>query len=304
MSIPLRDTSFHEELRNFRELAEPLEPSSGAIPRLPGLEIHGRTLALNGQLGGDHVIYIDFNRRYDLERRIARAESDGREAVASTLRQCRSRGGILVADVSGHRLTDAVIAAMLHQAFLLGVYYELDRFGEITTKLFEHINQRFYQTTTVNKYMTMIYGEVAIGGAFRFVSAGHPEPLVFSGELGRFRPLSDRRMVSFPPLGMFPSAADLDELVPAGVLGYKERYEVNEIDPLAPGDLLLLYTDGLSEHGGGAYLSQGLEPCLAASGALTAREIVDRVELDLRAFATPEDDISLVVVKRTAANEA
>ena len=95
--------------------------------------------------GGDHIIYIDFNQRYDMPRRIAEAEAEGREHVAEHLRECCHRAGILLADVSGHKATDALIAAMMHQAFLLGAYYELDRYGEITTKLFEHLNQRFYR---------------------------------------------------------------------------------------------------------------------------------------------------------------
>ncbi len=125
-------------------------------------------------VGGDHIIYIDFNRRYDLPRRIHEAKAAGQRQVAERLEECRHRAGILLADVSGHRNTDALIAAMLHQAFLLGAYYELDRFGEITTKLFEHINQRFYQTTNVRKYLTMIYGEISQEGRFRFISAGTP----------------------------------------------------------------------------------------------------------------------------------
>ena len=43
-------------------------------------------------------------------------------------------------DVSGHRVTDAFMAAMLHQAFLLGAIYELDMFGQVTRRLFENLN--------------------------------------------------------------------------------------------------------------------------------------------------------------------
>ena len=66
------------------------------------------------------------------------ATAAGNDAVAAKLAEIRSRLGILVADVSGHKLTDALAAAMLHQAFLTGVLYELDRFGEVTTRLFEN----------------------------------------------------------------------------------------------------------------------------------------------------------------------
>jgi serine phosphatase RsbU (regulator of sigma subunit) len=288
------------ELANFQEIALALKPSSGGIPRLPGVDIYGLTRPLAEAIGGDHIIYIDFKRRYDLDRRTADAEKEGLLQVVDRLEQCRHRAGILVADVSGHKATDALVAAMLHQAFLLGVYYELDRFGEITTKLFEHINQRFYQTTSVRKYLTMLYGEISQEGRFRFISAGHPRPMIFSREYRRFANISEDRMVSYPPVGMMPSGAAVGERAGPGALGYKKRYTVNEIDLLAGGDILLLYTDGLSEHGNGEFFPGEVERVLAASEGLDAQSICEVLEARLLDFATPDDDISFVVVRKLA----
>jgi serine phosphatase RsbU (regulator of sigma subunit) len=293
-----------EELENFQQIALALNPSSGSVPRLEGVDIHGLSLPLSDQIGGDHLIYLDFNERYDLARRIQEAESGGRDDIAEHLRECRQRAGILVADVSGHRMTDALIAAMLHQAFLLGTYYELDRFGRITTKLFEHINQRFYRSTNVHKYLTMIYGEVSAEGRFRFLSAGHPPPKVFSREFGRFVDISADRLVSFPPVGMFASNADPDERVSAGALGYKQTYTINEIDLLADGDILLLFTDGLAEHAGGEYFPASVGRLLASSGDQTAKQICGALKADLLASAAPKDDISFVVMKKTRPRNA
>ena len=138
------------------------------------------------------IIYLDFNKRYKLDRRIERAVRKERLEVAEKLRELKGRAGILLADVSGHRMTDALLAAMLHQAFLTGAYYELDRYGEITTRLFEHINTRFYRTTAVSKYFTMLYGEILERGRFRFISAGHQPPAIFSRETWRSRLVSIR----------------------------------------------------------------------------------------------------------------
>ena len=55
---------------------------------------------------------------------------------------------------------------MLHQAFLVGAGYELTLNGEITIDLFEAINQRFHQSSSVDKFITMIYGEVRNDGEF------------------------------------------------------------------------------------------------------------------------------------------
>jgi len=288
-----------DELENFQEIAGVLKPSPGAIPKLPGIDISGLSLPLQEAAGGDHIIFIDFNRRYDLPRRIETARLEGRDEVADRLRECEQRAGILLADVSGHRVTDALIAAMLHQAFLVGAYYELDRFGEITTKLFEHINQRFFRTTRINKYLTMLYGEISERGRFRFISAGHPRPMVFSREFGRFVDISEDRLVAYPPVGMFPSDAGLSERVEAGRLESKQPYTVNEIDLLASGDILLLYTDGLSEHAGGEYFPAAVEESLARVRDQSASTICETMKQDVLTFAPATDDISFVVIKKT-----
>jgi serine phosphatase RsbU (regulator of sigma subunit) len=264
------------------------------------VEIYGFSLPLREIIGGDHILYIDFKRRYDLKARIAEAEAAGHDEVVKQLRRLEKRAGILVADVSGHRMTDALIAAMLHQAFLLGAYYELDAFGEITTRLFEHINTRFYQTTAFNKYFTMIYGEISAEGKFRFVSAAHTPPAVFSREFGRFMKISEDRLVSFPPVGMLPSSADPDDRVHPSLYRYKKRYEVNEINLLAVGDILLLTSDGLTEHGDGRYFPERLERLLAEAGGESAERICERIRTDLREFAPPSDDISVVVIRKSA----
>ena len=55
-------------------------------------------------------------------------------------------------------------------------------------------------------------------------------------------------MVSFAPLGIMPSEDDVDISKNLGPLGYKPSYTVNEVNLLGIGDILVLYTDGLSEH--------------------------------------------------------
>jgi serine phosphatase RsbU (regulator of sigma subunit) len=298
MSRETRQHDLQDELQNFEELARAVKPSPGEIPSLRGVDIGGLSMPLRGVIGGDHLIYIDFDRRYDLDSRIAEAERSPEPGVAERLRVLKSRAGILVADVSGHRITDALIAAMLHQAFLLAANYELDQYGEITTRIFEHMNTRFHRTTSFNKYVTMIYGEISDEGAFRFISAGHPPPAVFSREFGRFMPISKDLLVSFPPLGMFPSRNDPDARRYRSRYGYKEAYSVNEIQLLAPGDILLLYTDGLSEHAGGGFFPDRVERLLAESAELGASALCDRLREEILAAGAPDDDLSVVVIKK------
>jgi len=298
MAIKASEQDLVDELRNFQEIAGVLKPSPGKVPMVQGVDIHNVSMPLKGGIGGDHLIYIDFDKRYNLSRRIKEAEDKGSSEVAKRLGECRRRAGILLADVSGHKMTDGLIAAMMHQAFLLGAYYELDRYGEITTKLFEHLNQRFYRSTGVNRYLTMLYGEVSANGKFRFLSAGHPRPKVFSREFGSFIELGEDRLISLPPVGLFPSVADVDNQAEPAPLGFKKRYEVNEIDLLAGGDMLLLYTDGLLEHGDG-FFPDTVEDVLAGSAGCTAEQICQRLQSAVLEAADPEDDISFVVVKKT-----
>jgi serine phosphatase RsbU (regulator of sigma subunit) len=297
VKVALREELAVEELQNFEDIARFLNPSPGAIPQLKGVDIDGLSLPLRRGIGGDHILYIDFEQRFDLDERIEDALRAGREKVARKLRRNRNRAGILVADASGHRMTDALIAAMLHQAFLLGTYYELEMFGEITTKIFEHINERFYRTSSINKFFTMIYGEISTRGKFRFLSAGHPPPAVFSREYGRFMPIDENRRMSSIPVGMLPSCGDPDERRHPSLHGRKKLYAVNEIDLLARGDILLLYTDGLSDHGDGRYFPEELQRLLAADKDRTATEICERIGESLPAYAPQQDDVSVVVVK-------
>ena len=299
MTITKYERYLAEELENFQEIAIALKPSSGNVPMLDGVDICGASLPLNGVIGGDHTIYVDFALRYDLERRIDEAVATGFPEVADNLRKLKRRAGILLADVAGHRVTDALIAAMLHQAFLLGVYYELDRFGEITTNLFEHINQRFFKSTNINRYLTMIYGEISDEGRFRFISAGHVPPMVFSREYGKFVHIADELVTTYPPIGIFPSDAELDERVDPGTLGFKPNYTVNEIDRLSSGDVILLYTDGLSEHAGGDFFPRQVETAIAEVIDHPARKICHHIKQRLVAFGEPHDDISFVAIKRT-----
>ena len=144
------------ELENFEEIAQHLIPKPGDVPQLRGVDVYGGTLALNGLIGGDHLIYVDFKQRFDLEARIKRAVERNQPEIVQNLQRCQKTAGIAVIDVSGHRVTDAFIAAMLHQAFLLGAIYELDVYGQVTRRLFENLNTRFHQSSSAHKFVSMI----------------------------------------------------------------------------------------------------------------------------------------------------
>jgi serine phosphatase RsbU (regulator of sigma subunit) len=289
------------ELRNFEEIARGIVPRPGSIPSLAGIEVYGETLPLNGIVGGDHLIYVDFKKRHDLDARIKVAQDAGRWDIVAGLERCRRMAGVALIDVSGHQATDAMLAAMFHQAFLLGVLYELDMSGSVTRRLFENLNQRFHRTSKVSKFITAVYGEISEDATFRFLLAGHPPPVVFSAAHDRFMEVDPERCVSFPPVGTFPSKSVVDWHRTESVLGFKKGYEVNSWTLMGSGDILLLYTDGLQEHHrhGDPYFPGRLEHTIRGAQHRSAEDIVHIVFDDLRAFANPADDVSLVVIKKS-----
>jgi len=289
------------ELENFAEIVKHLIPQPGAVPRVNGIDIHGGTLALQGPVGGDHLIFVDFKQRFDLESRIQRSTDQGKPDIAANLRRCQKTAGIAVLDVSGHRITDAFMAAMLHQSFLLGAIYELDMFGQVTKRLFENLNTRFYQSSSDHKFISLIYAEISEDCGFRFLSAAQPFPLVFSSRHDRFMEVSKDLCVSFPPLGMMPSLHVTDGSGTESPLGFKEDYKLNEWVLMGTGDILLLHTDGLVDHRNADddYYPHRLEQKLRAVKHQTAAEIFEAIRTDLLAFGTPADDVTLVVIKRT-----
>jgi serine phosphatase RsbU (regulator of sigma subunit) len=294
-SDPLQQLT--RELHNFEQIAQYLLPQPGDLPRLAGIDVFGGTLALNGTIGGDHLIYVDFKQRFNLPARIEAAIARGRGDIADHLRRCQRMAGIVLIDVFGHHVTDALLAAMLHQAFLLGALYELDMYGRITRRLFENLNARFYKSSGTHKFVSMIYGEISEDARFRFLSAGQPPPAVFSHEHDRFMAVSP---VSFPPVGMMPSLGMIDEASPDSPLGFKDRYTLNDWSLMGAGDILVLHTDGLAEHGEQEedYFPSRVEQTVRRVKDRSARAIYEAIRDDLLAFSAPADDISFVVIKR------
>jgi serine phosphatase RsbU (regulator of sigma subunit) len=304
MQSEITDAVVHQltsELANFQELARSLVATPGDIPHVDGIDIFGGTLALSGSLGGDLIIYVDFKDVFDLDARIQHAVDAGRPDLARDLEACRHKAGIAVVDVSGHRVTDAFLAATLQQAFLLGAIYELDMSGHITKRLFENLNTRFYQSWDDNRFASLVYGEISDEGRFQFLSAALPPPLVFSRRHERFMEVGEELCVSSPPLGMVPSRHVTDRHRTSSVLGFKDDYTINQWVLMGAGDILLLHTDGLAEHRrpGDPYCPAHMERRLRDVKDGTAREIFDELTADLRRFSTPADDISLVVIKRS-----
>ena len=287
------------EFNNLYNILSTIKPKPGSIPNIKGFDIYG---ASKPNLGGDHIIYLDFEKRFNLEKRLERY---GKEKIMEN----QKKAGILVADVSGHSFSDSVLAAQFHQAFLIGAQYELTRYGEITLNLFEELNTRFARTSrflALKKYITAIYGEIWEEGKFKYVSAGHPIPIVFSKEFDNIVDIGKENKKTGMPIGFMPSKNHVDaEKIES--MGLKEEYVVNELKIFSPGDILIIYTDGLSElynNSGELYFhpdlqNTPLERKLREVKHLKSKNIWKKIYEDIIRFQpNPEDDLTYVIIKK------
>jgi serine phosphatase RsbU (regulator of sigma subunit) len=284
------------EFENFLQMAKRIQHAPANIPKKPGLDIYGGHIPLT-EVGGDHLIYLDFKERYNLDMIEEQAKESCNQGLCEKIRETRHRAGILLADAAGHQATDAFLAAQLHQAFMMGVLYELPIHGEITLRLFEELHNRFWSSSFVDKFITLIYSEINENGVFRFISAGHPKPLWYSSEKDKFIDIG--QIESTQPIGFARSRYNLFTDVKSQA-DYVDPSHVNE-RRMACGDILILYTDGLMDHenNGERYFPSHLEQAVRGVKEKKAEQMWTSVREDLFEFNKhPTDDISYVFIKK------
>jgi len=135
------------------------------------------------------------------------------------------RWGVLIADVSGHGTPAAVMMAILHS-----LAHGHPGHPEPPSALLEHVNKRLSASYTAENevFVTAFYGIYdSTRRQFAYSCAGHNPPQLKRCSLGRVDSLED---VGGPPLGLFEDV----EYAQAKVT-------------LHPGDMLVLYTDGVTE---------------------------------------------------------
>jgi sigma-B regulation protein RsbU (phosphoserine phosphatase) len=194
------------------------------------------------------------------------------------------RIGLAVADVSGK----GVGAALLMAALRAWLRAELGH-GTDLAALAAKLNDFIHESSDIHSFITFFFAELdGATGALRFVNAGHNPPLVF-GRDGLVRELPATGLV----LGML-----------AG-----RPYEVGTGE-VGPGEVLVLYTDGITEsrdteeHEFGVEGLAGIvrEECEKDAPAIL--EAVFRRLAEFTGCAEPFDDRTLVVVKRDAFESA
>lgn len=186
--------------------------------------------------------------------------------------------GVAIGDVTGKGVPAALLMANLH-AYL---HAQAENHKPISAMM-DQLNHAVHASAgSTNKFITFFYGYLNLENkSFIFSNAGHNYPIIFhkNGE-------KDYLEKGGLPLGMFPGAP----------------YEEDTVT-LAPGDLLVMYTDGVSEAlnpNDEDFGEERLEMLVADNRHLSANELLDLILAELEKFTagTPQsDDITLVLVK-------
>ena len=188
------------------------------------------------------------------------------------------RMALCVADVSGKGMPAALLMANL-QATIRG--QTLD--GVTPARCATRSNCLLYRSTDLGRFATCFYGVLDVGtGCLTYSNAGHDHPLVL-GPDGEESAL----VAGGPVLGAFDGHA----------------YEEGSVT-LAPGQVLIAYSDGITEsfdHEGNEFGVAGLRAALSHARGRSAGEILEAVLGAANAHAgdRPQwDDMTLVVVRR------
>ena len=238
--------SLDRELANAAGMQRLILPTS--LPRHPSLEF-GAYYRTSRHAGGDYYDVLDLG---------------------------SGRYGLMVADVSGHGASAAIVMAMIR-----AVLHTLPSLDHPPTVL-QRINQHFRYLWETGMFATAVYGILdAERQVLQLSCAGHPPPLLARRHAGT---------VALP----------VDAVVPLLLMDLGEIPCTEHV--LRAGDRIALFTDGVLERqavDGTMYEQSRLTSAVDKVSRLSPAAMVDQVVSELDAFAgrhEPDDDQTLVVV--------
>jgi sigma-B regulation protein RsbU (phosphoserine phosphatase) len=188
------------------------------------------------------------------------------------------RLGLVIADVA-----DKGVPAALMMALSRTVVRTAAADGRSPSAALTLANELILKDSRGDLFVTAFYAALDPSGRLTYANAGHNRPLWLRSRTGQ-----------------------IEELAARGIaLGVLEDIELEEREiDVTPGDILMFYTDGVTEAmdaDGQQFGAQRLRQVLAASPGASAPATLTAVEDALRAFTgdTPQsDDIALFVVRR------
>ncbi len=183
----------------------------------------------------------------------------------------------VLADVSGKGVPAALLSS-----FTLGTLNMEFRSAPNAGLVLHEVNKVLCEKTPAHRFVTLFLFQLDNAGKGHFISAGHNPAYLFRAATGEVEQLASAGI----PLGMFPFA----------------KYETTDLQ-LNRGDLLLVYSDGLTEAENGAQQEFGEERLLSLirSEAPRGADAMEKVLLgELDKFtqgAMQTDDITFMLIE-------
>jgi sigma-B regulation protein RsbU (phosphoserine phosphatase) len=185
---------------------------------------------------------------------------------------------IAIGDVSGKGTPAALLMASIQASIRALVPLNLS-----LSELTQRVNDLMCENTGGNKFVTFFWGFVNTATmTLNYVNAGHNYPYLIHAD-GSIERLERGGMI-------------------LGVMKTVTPYEEGTVQ-LRPGDLLLLFTDGVSEAMSRDSVEYGeprIEEVLKNHGEVSAQEIIERLHADIQRHADgtqQSDDITMMVLK-------
>src|SRR5215469_9383765 len=182
-----------------------------------------------------------------------------------------------LADVSGHGVPSGVLMAMVKSA----VRMRLAASSE-PEALLEGLNRVISELTAPEMFVTVALVSLGRSNDLRFATAGHLPILHFRSATGLVTELSTPN----PPIGMFK----------------EQKFATCHLE-FASGDMAVLVTDGLTEAANETDEEYGLERVkeqITRHSRDSLKVLCDTLLKDARKFGKQTDDVSLLLVRRSA----
>lgn len=190
--------------------------------------------------------------------------------------------GFVVGDVMGKGIPAAIYMAQTH-----ALLRALARTESTPCETLQEVNRLLLEMGSGEVFATLIYGILAAdSGECHYARAGHELPML----------MNPHGQVSHLPMA---------EGMPLGILDEPVLEEASI--QLNPGELLFLYTDGVTDAGneeGGMFERECLTQALSSAAGHSATEVAETVLEALRSFqgeGAQADDITLFAIRRQPA---
>ncbi len=199
-----------------------------------------------------------------------------------------NRLGVLIADVSGKGTS-----AALYMAELKGLVLSLSQIYQSPRQLLMEVNRIISENLDTRSFITMTYAVLDLDArTMTFARAGHTPMIYCPGS-----PTEQRIAQVLAPSGIVVGLR-----IPGATEKFASLLEEDSI-PLQRGDVLVLYTDGITEAMNGdsdLFGEARLSRIVAEHGHLDAHELRERILREVESFvgaADQHDDMTMILIK-------